>query len=186
MNANLRRRPAARRRRIERRLDTTKLGDCSQSVFSAKNIQFELAEPARATGYGGLDAIVLLVRQPGLAEAIDRRLELLKVHLPYHESDHVLYLAYNALCDGRCLDDIELLRNDEVFLGALGARRIPDSTTAGDFCRRFHPHHIEVLQDVFDEVRQNAWARQPQSFFAQATIDVGPSLKRTRGRRSPI
>ena len=181
MNANIRRRLAARKRRIERRLDKTKLGDCSQPVFSATNIHFELAERTRATGYGGLGAIVLLVRQLGLAEAIDRRLELLKVHLPYHESDHVLNLAYNALCDGRCLDDIELRRNDEVFLDALGARRIPDPTTAGDFCRRFHPHHIEVLQDVFDEVRRKVWARQPQSFLAQATIDMDGTIVPTGG-----
>jgi len=65
----------------------------------------------------------------GLAEAIDRRLVLFKFHLPYHESDHVLNLAYNALCDGTCLQDLELRRNDEVFLDALGARRIPDAPT---------------------------------------------------------
>lgn len=62
----------------------------------------------------------LLVKRLGLAEAIDRQLHLLKIHLPYHESDHVLNLAYNALCDGTCLEDIELRRNDEVFLDALG------------------------------------------------------------------
>jgi len=81
----------------------------------------------------------LLVQELGLAEAIDQRLDLLKIHLPYHESDHVLNLAYNALCDGDCLEDLELRRNDEVYLNALGARRIPDPTTAGDFCRRFQP-----------------------------------------------
>jgi len=39
----------------------------------------------------------LLARQIGLVEAIDDRLHLLKLHLPYHESDHVLNLAYNGL-----------------------------------------------------------------------------------------
>jgi hypothetical protein len=34
--------------------------------------------------------------------------KLLKRHLPYHESDHVLNLAYNALLDGQRLEDIEL------------------------------------------------------------------------------
>ena len=69
------------------------------------------------------------------AEAIDRRLHLLKIHLPYHESDHVLNFALNALCDGTCLDDLELRCQDEVYLEAVNARRIPDPTTAGDFCR---------------------------------------------------
>jgi len=34
-------------------------------------------------------------------EAIDRRLHLLKIHLPYHESDHVMKIAYNILAGGR-------------------------------------------------------------------------------------
>ena len=46
-----------------------------------------------------------------------------KVHLPYHESDHVLNIAYNVLAGGDCLQDIELLRNDEAYLDALGAHR---------------------------------------------------------------
>ena len=81
--------------------------------------------------------IFLKAVELGLAGAIDGRLHLLKYHLPYHESDHVLNFAYNALCNGTCLDDIELRRNDLVFLDAIGADRIPDPTTAGDFCRRF-------------------------------------------------
>jgi hypothetical protein len=54
----------------------------------------------------------------------NRHLHLLKVHLPYHESDHVLNFAYNAICNGTCLQDIELRRTDENFLDALGTRRI--------------------------------------------------------------
>ena len=42
--------------------------------------------------------------------------KLLKRHLPYHESDHQLNLAHNALLDGQRLEDIELRRNDEAFL----------------------------------------------------------------------
>ena len=154
MNAKIRRQLRAGKQRIERRLDKSKLGDCDKPVMSDSNIQFDIAERTHGMSYGGLGAMVLLVRRLGLAEAIDRRLHLLKIHLPYHESDHVLNLAYNALCDGRCLEDLELRRNDEVHLDALGARRIPDPTTAGDFCRRFQEHDIRVLQDVFDETRE--------------------------------
>ncbi len=64
-------------------------------------------------------------------------MELLKNHFAYHESDHVLNIAYNAITDGRCLEDLELKRNDEGYLNVIGATRIPDPTTAGDFCRRF-------------------------------------------------
>ena len=77
-----------------------------------------------------------MVREIGLAEAIDKNIRILKFHLPYHESDHVLNMAYNVATGGTCLEHLELRRNDEVYLDALGAQRIPDPTTAGDFCRR--------------------------------------------------
>ena len=117
----------------------------------------------------------------GFAEAIDGRLRLLKIHLPYHESDHVLNLVYNALCDGTCLADIELRRNDEAFLDAVGAHRIPDPTTAGDFCRRFQPEDVHTLLDICNDIRQQAWAGQPAEFFAQARSDVDGTLVDTTG-----
>jgi hypothetical protein len=101
--------------------------------------------------------------------------------LPYHESDHVLNIAYNPLCDGNHLEDIEVRRNDVNFLDAIGARRVPDPTAAGDFCRRFTPADIEALQDVFNQVRQGVWQRQPHSFFDLATIDMDGSLVETTG-----
>jgi hypothetical protein len=71
----------------------------------------------------------------GLAREIDVRLHLLKRHLPYHESDHVLNLAYNALLGGQRLEDIELRRNDEAFLDGLGAR----AYSGPDHQRRLYP-----------------------------------------------
>jgi hypothetical protein len=85
------------------------------------------------------------------------------------------------LCDGTCLQDIELRRNDEVFLDALGAQRIPDPTTAGDFCRRFTPENVQTLLDIFNEVRINAWSGQPAEFFNQARIDLDGTLVGTQG-----
>jgi hypothetical protein len=96
-------------------------------MMSASNIHFEMAERARAVNYGGIGAMHLMVQKLGLAEAIDERVQLLKRHLPYHESGHVLNLAYNALLEGVRLEDIELRRNDEAFLDGLGAQRIPGS-----------------------------------------------------------
>jgi hypothetical protein len=150
-------------------------------MLTASNIHYEVGARSRATAWGGMGAMHLLVRRIGLIEAIDRRLHLLKIHLPYHESDHVLNLAYNALSDGECLQDLELRRNDEVFLDALGARRIPDPTTAGDFCRRFARRDVETLQDVFDEVRLRVWAVQPREFFAEARVDFDGHLVETTG-----
>ena len=73
---------------------------------------------------------------------IDSQLGILKRSRPYHDSEHVLNIAYNILCGGQVLDDIEVRRNDAAFLDLLGARAIPDPTTAGDFCRRFDEEAI--------------------------------------------
>ncbi len=181
MDAKLRRKLARRKRRIQQRLDKGNLQGCSQPMFTAGNIHYDLADRSRGLAYGGIGLMHLLARKLGLPQAIDRRLHLLKIHLPYHESDHVLNLAYNALCDATCLQDIELRRNDEVFLDALGARRIPDPTTAGDFCRRFSPADVQTLLDVFNDTRVQVWADQPEDFFAQAKIDLDGTLVGTTG-----
>jgi hypothetical protein len=151
-------------------------------MFTASNIHYDLSERTRGLAHGGIGAIHALARRLGLIDVIDERLHLLKIHLPFHESDHVLNFAYNALCDGTCLQDLELRRNDEVFLDALGARRIPDPTTAGDFCRRFTQTQIDLLQDCFNVVRQRVWKQQPDDFFDLATIDMDGSLVETTGQ----
>jgi hypothetical protein len=181
VNARIRKKLARRKKRIQKRLDKKNLRGCSKPMFTASNIQYELGERGRGISYGGIGAMHLLVRNLGLAEAIDRRLHLLQIHLPYHESDHVLNIAYNALCDGTCLEDIELRRNDEVFLDALGARRIPDPTTAGDFCRRFKPADVNTLLDIINDIRKRAWAKQPDAFFEQARIEADGTMVGTSG-----
>ena len=182
MKTTIRNTLASRKRQIERRLDKSKLGDCSQPMFTARNIDYEFSQRVRGLAYGGIGLFHQLARRIGLIDAIDQRLHLLKIRLGYHESDHVLNFAYNALCNGDCLQDIELRRNDAVFLDALGARRIPDPTTAGDFCRRFTPATIHLLQDIFDDARIGVWQKQPAAFFAQAMLDADGTLVETTGQ----
>ncbi len=170
---------AAGKRKIRRRLDRPVTAPSPTPVFTAANIHYDVADKTRALSCGGIGAIQLLVKALGLAEAIDERLHLLKYHLPYHESDHVLNFAYKALCNGTCLDDIELRRNDLVFLDAVGADRIPNPTTAGDFCRRFSPDDIEALQVAFDRIRLKVWAGQPTEFFDEAILNVDGTLVAT-------
>ena len=107
-------------------------------MMTASNIHYEPAQRTRGLSAGGIGAIFLLAQKVGLIQEIDPKLHLLKRHLPYHESDHVLNIAFNILAGGLCIEHLELRRNDEVYLDALGAQRIPDPTTAGDFCRRFY------------------------------------------------
>src|SRR5262249_58852646 len=45
---------------------------------------------------------------------------LVKIPLPYHESGHVLNLAYNVLTGGTRLGDIECLRRDAAYMKRVG------------------------------------------------------------------
>ena len=167
--------------RIERRLDPKQSPPKPGPIFSAGNLQYDVSDKVHAIVHGGIGAIHALVDRIGLAKSIDENLHLLKIHLPYHESDHVLNIAYHALCDGTGLQDIELRRNDEAFLDALDVRRIPDPTTAGDFCRRFSPQDIDTLIDAFNQPRLRVWKLQPSSFLDCATLDMDGSLVATSG-----
>jgi hypothetical protein len=128
-----------------------------------------------------MGAIHLLARRVGLPEAIDRDLRLLKRHLPYHESDHVLSIAYNLLAGGECIGDLDLLRADAGVLDALGAASLPDPTTAGDFCRRFAEADVRGLMGAVNGVRARVWQQQPAEFFALAVIDADGTMAPTWG-----
>lgn len=91
---------ASRKRRFARRLDKFNFPPLDGPMLRATNLHYELAERAVGMVHGGIGLVHQLVRELGLAGEIDRRLHLFKLHLPYHESDHVLKLAYNALCAG--------------------------------------------------------------------------------------
>jgi len=169
------------KQRIEHRLRDRVWSPQDKPMLAARNIHYELSSRDRAVTAGGIGAMQQLSQKLGLAAAIDERLQLLKVHLPYSESDHVLNLAYNALAGGTCIEDLELLRTSEGYLDALGAQRIPDPTTAGDFCRRFSAADVDTLQQVFNETRLKVWRLQPASFFEQAIIEADGTEVATGG-----
>lgn len=182
MNRTFRKILRNRKHRIERRLDPQRgWADQPAPIMGARNIHYEIAERTRAVTAGGIGAIHLLAQKLGLPAEIDARLHLLKRHLPYHESDHVLNLAYNALQGGVRLEDIELRRNDEAFLDGLGAERIPDPSTSGDFTRRFDEHSILDLMDAIDATRTRVWKKQPRGFLAHAFIDIDGTIAQTYG-----
>ena len=181
MNAKIRKQLKQRKRRIERRLDKNDNSGNERPMLTATNIRYEIADRTQAVAAGGMGALHLLTRRLGLDEAVNRRLRLLKINLPYHESDHVLNIAYNLLAGGTCLEHLELRRNDEAYLNALGARRIPDPTTAGDFCRRFDSGDIHTLMEIFNDTRLKVWRQQPEEFFEEALIEADGTIVETTG-----
>jgi hypothetical protein len=150
-------------------------------MFRGRNLRYQGSDRVQGLGPGGIGAMHLLAQRTGLAAEIDERLHLLKVHQPYHESDHVLNIAYNILCGGKTLEDLEWLRQDEVYLNGLGARVIPDPTTAGDFCRRFSEADVEALQEAIERVRMRVWKQQPAGFFTEAIVEADGVRAETTG-----
>lgn len=176
------RRLAKQKRQIQRRLKKARRRrDSGRPVLFGTSVVYEVAERTRAIAPGGLAAVHRLVMGTGLAARIDEKVSVLKQHRPYHESDHVLSVAYNVMCGGRTLDDIELRRNDAVFLDALDVEAIPDPTTAGDFCRRFGETDIANLMEAINESRLEVWGQQGPEFFARAILDADGSLVATTG-----
>jgi hypothetical protein len=172
---------AQRKRKIRKRLDKRSLPEEPRPMLNTGTIQYEMADRTHGITCGGIGAVQMMVQKLGLDKAIDSCLHIFKLHNPYFESDHVLNIAYNILCDGDCLEDIEKLRNDENYLDAVGAERIPDPTTAGDFCRRFSTEQVERLQDIINEIRLKVWAQQDPAFFKEAVIDADGTIAPTTG-----
>jgi hypothetical protein len=152
-------------------------------MIGTPTIQYELAEKQQAISAGGLGAMMQLIEQFDLRKTINQAIPLFKLHLPYDEADHVFNIALNLLAGGSCLDHLETRRTDEAYLNAVGAERIPDPTTAGDFCRRFGEFDVLKLAQAFNEVRLCIWRQQPDEFFDVAIIEVDGTMVETSGQR---
>jgi len=155
----------------------------ARPMFGSGKIHFEVGRNMEAMSYGGIAPVHRLVTKLGLRSRIDEDLELLKAHLPYHESDHVLNIAYNVLCGGTRLEDIELLRHDVAYMNALGADLIPDPTTAGDFTRRFSADDVVTLMESINSVRPALWQGRGAEFLGPITfLDVDGTIAPTYGK----
>jgi hypothetical protein len=119
-----------------------------------------MAEDSEATPYGGLSLAAGLVRRLGIGRDLDRELSLLSSHRPFYESDHVLTHVYNLFVGGTCIEDIADLQTSEPVRRILGAERLPDPTTAGDFLRRFDDEALARLDTVIDRAQEKVWRRR--------------------------
>lgn len=153
-------------------------------MFGRGKIHYEVGDTIEAMSYGGIAPIHRLVSKLGLPERLDEDLQLLKIHLPYHESDHVLNIAYNVLCGGARLEDIELLRHDTAYMNALNAALIPDPTTAGDFMRRFSEGDVLRLMETINSIRPKLWKKRAKDLLGPVTyLDVDGTIAPTHGER---
>ena len=154
----------------------------SRGYFRNPEVKVEVEEKSVATPYGGLALFHTLVRRLKLDREINRELPLIKLPLPYWESDHVLTHVYNLLCGGTCIEDIANLQNSEAVRRMLGAGRIPDPTTAGDFLRRFTTlGSLALFQRAIDRGRVKVWKKLPREKRKRATIDLDSRIREVYG-----
>ena len=182
MNAKVRQQLKKRKRKLFRRT-SVEHGKWQSPMIRPITTKVELAEKQQAVNCGGLAAIVEMIKTLGLRKELNRDANVLKLHLPYDETDHILNIACNLLAGGTCLDHIEHRRNDEAYLDALGAERIPDPTTAGDFCRRFSQVQLVLVMQAIHRVRQKVWKQQEDHFFDCATIEADGTIVETAGEK---
>jgi hypothetical protein len=157
-------------------------GERSEPMLTSQKINYEIGGNVEATPYGGIFAMHRLVTRLGLVKAIDAALNLLKIHLPYHESDHVLTLAYSVLTGGTRLEDVDRLRNDVPLMNGLGAKLLPDPTTTGDFLRRFTEADIVALMDAINSVRPALWRGRGADLAGEVVyLDADGTIVSTTG-----
>lgn len=157
MTAKFKKRIDKRKKKIAERLKNDGAIGC-KPVMDANRIRYELSKKVDATTCGGIGVIHKMNQMLKLPELINSNLQLLSVHKPYFESDHVLNMVYNIVAGGKYIEDLELRRNDTAYMTALGSTRIPDPTTAGDFLRRFEtPEQMEKLFEINNEYNRRVW-----------------------------
>jgi len=176
----VRQRPATRS--IRRHQDQPGLWpDHLGPVFSNRQVRVHVQQRGKVTPYGGVSLVHDLVMRLALDRDINRSLPLLKLKLPYFESDHILTHVYNLYVGGRCIEDIANLQHSDAIKHLLGACRIPDPTTAGDFLRRFHELDLSAFQAVIDRAREKVWRAMPRSRKKVATLDLDSTIKEVYG-----
>ena len=166
---------------IQERLDRRWQPVRDRPVLAGGNIQYEISGRCRAVACGGLGLIQQVLEATGLRRAIDEKVKLLKRRQPYFESDHVLAMVLNLIAGGRCLDDLERHRHNEAFLDAVGARRIPSASTAGDFLRRFDADRVEDLMAAMNRASAQVWRGRPKAERRLATLDIDGTIVETDG-----
>lgn len=146
-------------------------------VVRPSRYRVERSGDDRVTPLGGVGLAASLVRRLHLSREIDARVHVLRRHLPYRESDHVLAHALNLFSGGECLEDMAALQTSGAVCRMLGACRLPDPTTGGDFLRRFDDESLRGLDAAIDAAQQRVWKKRfGKRKQRRVTVDIDSTL----------
>ena len=141
------------------------------------------------TSFGGLPLVMETFRALGLPQAVKRYLPLLQRPGKYREADYIESFVSLFAAGGDCVDDFELLRQDE-GLKKLGLR-VPSPEAVRCFLNAFHdeellqgrlPHQAFIPEETQwlkrlaavqrDLIKKATWEEQPW----KATIDLDATV----------
>lgn len=182
MNAKLLDQLKKRKQEVDRRIDKKNWSGASPMI-KPQSVKYELAERQQAISAGGIGVCMEVLERLDVRQEINAAVSVFKLHMPYDEADHIFNIALNHLAGGKCLEHLELRRTDEAYLNAVGAERIPDPTTSGDFCRRFDEADIKNLMTAINNVRLRVWQQQPDEFLHEAIIEADGTMVETYGEK---
>ena len=151
-------------------------------VIHNRQVRLQVQQRGEITPYGGLALAHDLAMRLGIDRDINASMQLLRLYLPYFDSDHLLTHVYNQYVGGLCIEDIANLQHSDAVKHLTGACRIPDPSTAGDFLRRFNRSNLRAFQQVIDRAREKVWRQMPNSRKAVATIDMDSTIKEIYGQ----
>jgi hypothetical protein len=151
--------------------------DDEQPVIHNRRVRVQIQERGEITPYGGLALAHDLAMRLGIDRDINASMQLLRLYLPYFDSDHLLTHVYNQYVGGTCIEDIAHLQHSDAIKHLTGACRIPDPSTAGDFLRRFDRSNLRAFQQVIDRAREKVWRQMPNSRKSVATVDMDSTIK---------
>ncbi len=130
-------------------------------VMRLPKTHIEVDQAPKTTKYGGLVLATGLLRRLSASKRLNENVSVLKQYQPYTEADHILAQALNLYIGGTCIEDMSELQQSEAVCRMLGACRVPDPTTAGDFLRRFepglNPGALEDLRRTTDGFQGTVW-----------------------------
>ena len=150
-------------------------------VIRNRQVRVQIQERGEITPYGGLSLAHDLAMRLGIDRDINHSMEVLRLHLPYFDSDHLLTHVYNQYVGGSCIEDIAHLQHSDAVKHLTGACRIPDPSTAGDFLHRFNRSNLRAFQQVIDRAREKVWRQMPNSRKRVATVDMDSTIKPVYG-----
>ena len=116
--------------------------------MKAKNISLEVTNKVLSAN-SGLILFENLWNQLNLDKKLRRLMPKKKKSRGISQTAKFKGLLFSFALGGDCIDDLEHLRDDSIFLELLGGEFA--SRTAGDFLSQFHRRQIEKIQDLLLE-----------------------------------